>query len=319
MLITEAIPKPTFANHESFHLRYSWLKKAYDSVQKNDHIFSSDDATVKLGVGKNMVRAIRFWAMAHKILYTKGSGANTTTHHTDMGYWIFNEKSGLDPYLENPNTLWLLHWLLYAKPCKIPVWWIIMNEFSTANTKIKDVTDDVILRVTNTQEWKTPSEKSIKKDVNVFINTYSTRHDKVSMEDYLDCPFRQLHMIKQRSRETIQFVFGKKFGLSPEIVAFACLDFMVRAGITAQTISISKLASDAGGVGNTFKLFENDIVELLGHACDKSDSLRMQNIAGVQNLVLDDSPEKISLDMLTKVYNKKNTLALPVSKNGVIA
>ena len=318
MLITEAITKPTFANHESFHLRYSWLKKAYDSVQKNNRMFSSDEATIKLGVGKNMVRAIRFWAIAHKILDTKGSGTNAITYPTQMGHMIFNEKNGLDPYIENPNTLWLLHWLLYVKPCKIPVWWIIMNEFSTANIKIKDVTDDVILRVTNTQEWKTPSEKSIKKDMSVFINTYSTKHDKISMEDYLDCPFRQLKMLKQRSHETIQFVFGKKFGLSPEIAAFACLDFMVRAGITARTISISKLASEAGGIGNTFKLFENDIVELLGHACNESDLLRIQNTAGVQNLVLEDSAEKISFDILAKAYGKKKITIPLVAKNEVI-
>ena len=53
-----------FAGHESFPLRYSWLKKGFDCLLRNGpHCFSSDEALVQLGVGKNMVRAIRHWGL----------------------------------------------------------------------------------------------------------------------------------------------------------------------------------------------------------------------------------------------------------------
>ena len=37
-------------------------------VRDADQIFTAADATVRLGVGKNMVRAIRFWATAAKVI-----------------------------------------------------------------------------------------------------------------------------------------------------------------------------------------------------------------------------------------------------------
>ena len=317
MLITEAVESPTFANHESFHLRYGWLKKAYNQTLEDSRIFSRDDATIKLGVGKNMVRAIRFWGIANKILETRGSGKNTGTYPTDMGHIIFDDN-GLDPYLEKPDTLWLLHWLLYAKPCKVPVWWMIMNEFPATNVNIEDITNDVTRRVTNISDWKTPSPKSIKKDVDVFIHTYTTRQDKLSMEDYLDCPFRQLRMIKQKERESIRFVFGKKFVMSPELIAFACLDFINRLTNKSKTISVGRLATEPGGVGNIFKLSENDLSELLNHVCDKSNSLNMQNINGAQHLVLYDSADTISRKMLENAYGKKISIPNRI-KNEVIA
>jgi hypothetical protein len=59
---------PVFANHETFHPRFGWLKKGFDAAKNNADIFSQDDAPVRLGVGKNMVRAIRYWCSAFKLL-----------------------------------------------------------------------------------------------------------------------------------------------------------------------------------------------------------------------------------------------------------
>ncbi len=303
MLITEAIPAPVFANHESFHLRYGWLKKAYDKARDDRKIFSRDDATIRLGVGKNMVRSMRFWSTANKIIEPRGHSSKATWEPTHMGRTIFGEK-GLDPYLEQPDTLWLLHWLLFAPPCKVPVWWIIMNEFSATNLKIEDVTESVMARVRNLSDWNTPSEKSVKKDIDVFIRTYSTRQAKLSIEDYLDCPFRQLHLIKQSSKDTMRFVFGKKHGISPLIVAFACIDFVGRAGITSKSISVGRLATETGSVGNVFKMGENDIADMLQEACNKAESIRMSNINGAQHLVFD-SVEKAHMEILHLAYGRK--------------
>jgi hypothetical protein len=52
--------KLTFSGHESFQCRYLWLKKGYDFVKKGGS-FNKEDAVVELGVGKNIVGAIRYW------------------------------------------------------------------------------------------------------------------------------------------------------------------------------------------------------------------------------------------------------------------
>ncbi|MCY3615090.1 MAG: DUF4007 family protein [Bacteroidetes bacterium] len=60
--------KYSFSGHETFPLRLNWLKKAVDAVNKKDTIFHSDAAIVELGVGKNMVRSIRHWALATEVI-----------------------------------------------------------------------------------------------------------------------------------------------------------------------------------------------------------------------------------------------------------
>ncbi len=66
-LLAEAA-KPVFARHETFPLRFGWLRKAYTQADADSGVFSRPTATVGLGVGKNMVNAIRYWAQAYKIL-----------------------------------------------------------------------------------------------------------------------------------------------------------------------------------------------------------------------------------------------------------
>ena len=302
MILTDAVPKPIFARHESFHLRYGWLKKAYNQVKQDPDIFHKSNVTVRLGVGKNMVHAIKFWGIANKILEMEGETSNGNVITTEMGDLIFDDDKGLDPYLENPNTLWLLHWLLFAAPCQVPVWWLIMNEISATNIKINEMTDTITQRVTNIPEWKTPNEKSIKKDIDVFMHTYSAKKDKLTTEDYLDCPFRQLYLVQHNSRDMMRFVTGKKHGMSPLMTAFACLDFMERVKTTAKSVSVNRLATESGGVGNIFRLNENELADLLKSACDETKAIKMQDINGSPHLTFNkNSMEKV----LGQAYGKK--------------
>ncbi|MCX7092698.1 MAG: DUF4007 family protein [Methylobacter sp.] len=51
----------SFGRHETFVLRYSWLTKGFQAFDHDKAIFSSDKSTIELGVGKNMVNAIKYW------------------------------------------------------------------------------------------------------------------------------------------------------------------------------------------------------------------------------------------------------------------
>ena len=54
-------PALNFSGHETFPFRYTWLPKGIQAILKDEHIFQRDDAMAQLGVGKNMVSAIRYW------------------------------------------------------------------------------------------------------------------------------------------------------------------------------------------------------------------------------------------------------------------
>src|SRR5882757_3548772 len=87
-----SLSQGTFSGHETFPFRYAWLKKGLEGLLANPNIFNSDDAIVDLGVGKNMVRAIRHWCIATKLIEEGGFLPNTRTREltiTALGRALF--------------------------------------------------------------------------------------------------------------------------------------------------------------------------------------------------------------------------------------
>ena len=80
--------KPSFSGHETFPLRYGWLKKAFDRVQKMEDKPNNradcwgDEAIAEFGVGKNMVASIRHWAKVTNIIEENETNNVRTT---DLG------------------------------------------------------------------------------------------------------------------------------------------------------------------------------------------------------------------------------------------
>ena len=113
-----AAGSPTFARHETFHPRYGWLHKGFAAAHKDHGVFTAPNATVTLGVGKNMVNAIRYWAQAFKVLEDVPEPFRprvSLLRPSPFGEALLSED-GWDPYLEDAGSLWLLHWQLLRPP-----------------------------------------------------------------------------------------------------------------------------------------------------------------------------------------------------------
>lgn len=68
----------SFGRHETFALRYSWLTKGFQAFHSDKTVFSSDKSTIELGVGKNMVNAIKYWLRATTMLKDSPEGLEAT-------------------------------------------------------------------------------------------------------------------------------------------------------------------------------------------------------------------------------------------------
>ena len=74
--------KPQFSGHETFPLRYGWLKKTFDAIRAaedqddNRTVFSGEDAIARFGVGKNMVSSMRHWVTATGIIDGRATDKN---------------------------------------------------------------------------------------------------------------------------------------------------------------------------------------------------------------------------------------------------
>jgi len=151
-----------FARHETFHPRYGWLKKGFDAVVQQPDVFTRPDATVTLGVGKNMVRAIRYWCRAFKLLeeYPRSNtGRLLDARPASFGIKLMG-ADGWDPYLERAGSLWLLHWMLVRPPCLAPSWSIVLNATSLDVFTESDLVRELRLYCEGEDEWGDVAEQA---------------------------------------------------------------------------------------------------------------------------------------------------------------
>lgn len=77
--------------------RYAWLPKAFAAIDANHDAFADEEtAMIRLGVGKNMVRAIRFWMLEMSVAQKPAGGGYEPS---DFAKAIFSRKKGMDPFL----------------------------------------------------------------------------------------------------------------------------------------------------------------------------------------------------------------------------
>lgn len=286
----------SFARHETFHPRYGWLRKAFEGAKLGPDTFSQQDATVKLGVGKNMVNAIRYWGVAFDLLdevRLPGRGRMTSLVPSALADALFDD-AGWDPYLEDPASLWLLHWRLLRPKCFAPVWWLAYNAFDAVQFTEDQLLHVVDEHVDSTPEWTRIAPGSIKKDVDCVLRMYAPARSRGrdAFEDLLDCPFRELGLIEPVPDEAraYRWVYGAKPTLAPAVVAYAAVDFARRQG-GSSTISLTNLATTAGGPGRAFKLPEAALFESLAAAAEDVEEIKVTSPGGIRQLVvLSDDP-----------------------------
>ena len=168
-----------FSGHETFPFRYPWLKKGFDAVDADGAAFLRDDAIAVLGVGKNMVRSIRHWCLAAGIIQeVTGDDAKRSGNlePTAFGRKIFATVDGLDPYLEDPATLWLIHWQIASNQSRSSTWYWSFSHFNEPEFTL-DALSAAVFRWAQTLPGKKVAPISIHRDAECFLLTYvGSRH-----------------------------------------------------------------------------------------------------------------------------------------------
>ncbi len=185
--------KVAFGRHETFALRYSWLTKGFQALQSDQGVFTSDEATVTLGVGKNMVNAIRYWLLASRLIQpAEGKGFQSTP----IGSAIFDKK-GYDPYLEDEATIWLIHWLITTNPEQATAWYWFFNQFHKPDFGSQEVATTLYDFVS--QRKLKSAATTVKNDATIVLRMYarSKGNGRTPLEDALDSPLSQLNLISQ--------------------------------------------------------------------------------------------------------------------------
>lgn len=295
--------KPTFARHETFHPRYGWFRKACAFAAEDPRVFVSDDAPVRIGVGKNMVRAIRFWGLAAKLIEQDPDSSNRRTPDlipTSVGRRLFGQN-GWDRYMDDPGTLWLLHWFLMAPPSLLPVWWLAFNEFHAVEFTEDDLLAATTAQLEATEGWRAPHPSSVGKDVNALLRTYAPAEQsgRTALDDVLDCPLRELHLIgRSPATKRYRFALGAKPSLPAEILVHSVLDYLARTNATGRTATISRLTHEPGAPGRVFKLSEGELLTAIEPVADRMESLSLSASTGAIRISWSEAPLEIATRVL---------------------
>ena len=255
-----------FSGHETFPCRYAWLPKAFAAIEEDHTAFSDDErAMIRLGVGKNMVRAVRFWMVEMSVAVKHAGGGYEPSGFAKA---IFNRKKGIDPFLEDIRTLWLLHWKLSTHSVQEPLlaWDFLINQWQSPDISPSSVLQS--LRRAADKESRPPSDVTLEQHFDTFLHTYvPTRSRKGEIqEDNLDCPLVELefiHPVGERridgtgKREVIYaFRMEDKPDITPEMFAFALDDFWTTRRSTERTLTFKDVTFGHGSPGQIFKLPE---------------------------------------------------------------
>jgi hypothetical protein len=263
---------PVFSGHETFPMRYGWLKKVYDAclpIEKRKKgsiirdLFNNDEAIVTLGVGKNMVSSMRHWAIYTSLLEFDG---NRNLIINDFSKEIFADD-GLDPYLENYATLWFIHWNLAAKKQHINnhlytyLWFF---NCLNGNTFDKDILFSMIMESISHLPKK-PSTLTLKRDIECFLGMYSSRNNKDSTdEDTIESPLTELELISPLVRRNL---FRINRGIKPTVsiytFLFALFKFWDYYSPNSKTLSFESICYNFMSPGRIFLLNEDAISEYL--------------------------------------------------------
>ena len=268
--------RPQLSGHETFPLRYGWLKKAFDAVQaaadraNNNDVFLGSDSISRFGVGKNMVSAMRHWATAGGII--EDVAARSSLRVTALGRRLFDAARGFDPYMEHPATSWLVHWHISGRPAKT-TWYWAFNYYPALHFD-RDALTDGIRKIATERGWPRTSMTTIRRDVACFLRSYVTQ-SKARAKNYeatLESPLAELGLARAVGpRAGYRFVRGPKATLGSGAFGYAVTDYWNARFSDAHTLSFEALAHEPGSPGRVFLLDEDGLTQLL---------MRMESLTG---------------------------------------
>ncbi len=153
-----------------FPLRLSWLPRAYQRYSAAQKIPNDPaDVAVDLGIGKSMAKSLRIWALATGVLGEAGS-------FNPLAKKLF----GHDPYLEQVDSIALLHWLICSNLARMTANAWLFNYFSVGQFTIKQA-------VASFREYLMTSEASyaegtVRVDIETALRMYTSVHDRSSFD-----------------------------------------------------------------------------------------------------------------------------------------
>ncbi len=298
----------SFSGHETFPLRFSWLKKAVEAVRRDPKIFSADDALATFGVGKNMVRSIKHWARATGVI-ENDPGERGAVRVTPFGEHLFGED-GADPFCEDPATLWVLHWHLCRSAGRSTLWHFVFGHWRGGALELGALQHALRQWLADHHDDTPPAASTLRRDLRCLVLSYApARSERANLEEVVGCPLASLGII-QENEGLYRLHQGYQTALPADIFAYVVLDYWHRRAPGSRTLALQELLNERASPGRVLLLSEDQAFELIEQVEQRPDApFTYRDSAGIRQLYL----QAGTLDppaLLARYYDAHPQLAL---------
>ncbi|MEJ2630298.1 MAG: DUF4007 family protein [Acidihalobacter sp.] len=284
-MIDVSVRPERFSGHESFICRYGWLPKIYRAVMANPAILRDDAyATTTLGIGRNMVKSVQFWAEATGVIAGDGQGK----HKAGVIGDLLLSEHGWDPHLESLESLWLLHWQLSAG-AGLAAWNTVFGESRLIRFDRQKLVAALADRGVGLP--RSLAQSTLEQHASIFLQSYY-QEDR-SHDDTSWCPLQGLNLIRSTKTDDGRIVYVSDVvapaGLTPRVFAVALVDYLSRRG--QSTTDLGSLLKGNYSPGLIFRLDEYQLRQHIDKtiADPLKGALRFVDTADTQGVVLDPS------------------------------
>lgn len=258
----------SFVRHQTFYLRAGWLAKAVEELDKNPKLFSEKDATVKLGIGKNMVQSLRFWIRATGL--AENAPKNKGLQLTPFGQIV----QSYDTFFELDLTWWLIHYHLVKEEQEATSWYFLFNKFSAKDfdkvsfmDAIANYSDNVVSRT------------SYQKDYDCILATYIASSNEGTPENNTICPLTKLQLLQPTRHNVVRKTCSIKS------IPLEVIFLVLKNASKGDYHNVSGIVTDPGNIGKVFNLTLDATYQYLDLLKEKG-WLQFSRTAGIDTISL---------------------------------
>ncbi len=268
-----------FRAHDTFFIRKGWLSKGMERISEKPDLFvdKNENPMDVLGIGSNMVKALRYWLQAVDLTEEKTKGKREQ-NLTKFGELVYAK----DPYIEELGTLYLLQYKLAKQIENATAWYYFFNEFTMSEFTKEEFVQSIQNYILMKEDSSSVAIRSLNDDFACIINTYLPRYksnpDKISPENNIDCPFGELGLvdIANKKRKTYKKSIPSAKSFNPWVILAVIMD----NAYGRDEISLNELLTSPCNIGKTYNLDAITMLDIL-HEIENIGQIKIIRTAGL--------------------------------------
>ncbi len=285
--ITMSKIKTSFSGHDKFDCKIDWITKGLEAYKEDNTIFiqSNIEQTIaKLGLGSNMVKSLNHWMKVFALI----DGDKLTL----LGQTVLDN----DPYLENSDTLWILHWNLVKYREKASLYYLFFNKIYPHKFS-KDEIVEYITSWLNENKIKL-SPTTLNADVDVLIRMYNNNHG----ENHSMSLLSELNIITKISQSSYSLNINAVTPISDELFLYILCDYIeIQYGSNATSISIDDIQRGKLSIQKCLCMSEHTLYAKVNKISKLTDNkFSYSETAGIKQIYITEQMDKLAI--LNKIY-----------------